>query len=75
MAEQHKLLYPLGYGVDAKDFARATGAFFDDKKGFLHATGFIIRPNGTVENAVYSTGPIGRFVAAESLGLIGYRMK
>jgi peroxiredoxin len=72
MVERRKLTFPLAYGMDAKEFAGMTGAFYDDKKLFIHATGFIIRPDGTVEGAVYSTGPIGRLVAADTLMLIDY---
>ncbi|MGA9111828.1 MAG: redoxin domain-containing protein [Smithella sp.] len=75
MVERHKLTFPLAYEIDAKEFATMTGAFFDDKKGFLQATSFIIRPDSTIENAVYSTGPIGRLVAIDTLKLIEFRMK
>jgi peroxiredoxin len=72
MIERRKLTFPLAFGMDAKKFAGMTGAFYDEKKLFLHATGFIIRPDGTIEGAVYSTGPIGRLVAADTLMLIDY---
>lgn len=75
MVERRKLTFPLAYGMDAKIFASMTGAFFDDKKVFIHATGFIIRPDGIIEGAVYSTGPIGRLVAADTLALIDYLKK
>lgn len=75
MVERRKLTFSLAYGMDAKEFAGMTGAFFDDKKGFLHATAFIIWPDGTLEDVVYSTGPIGRLTAADTLMLIDYRMK
>ncbi|MBW6486927.1 MAG: peroxiredoxin family protein [Syntrophobacterales bacterium] len=75
MVESRKLTFSLAYGMDAKDFAGMTGAFFDDRKGFLHATAFIIRPDGTIENAVYSTGPIGRLTATDTIKLIDYRKK
>jgi peroxiredoxin len=75
MVERHKLTFPLAYGMDAKEFAGMTGAFYDDKKLFLHATGFIIRPDRIIEGAVYSTGPIGRLVAAGTLMLIDYCKK
>ena len=72
MVERNKLTFPVAYGMDAKKFAGMTGAFYDEKKLFLHATGFIIKPDGTIEGAVYSTGPIGRLVAADTLLLIDY---
>jgi hypothetical protein len=73
--ERKKLTFPIAYGLDARAFAAATGAFFDDVKGYIHATGFILRPDGKVDEAVYSTGPIGRFVSADVLFLIDYRTK
>ncbi len=75
MIERHKLTFPVAYGINAKEFAAGTGAFFDDKKGFIHATGFIIRPEGIVRDVVYSTGPIGRLTAADTLRLVDYLKK
>jgi hypothetical protein len=68
-----KLEFPVGYGLDGK--AATYGAFYDADRGFLHATGFLLRPNGTVVNAVYSTGAVGRLEPASSLGLIDYYQK
>ena len=75
MVERRKLTFSLAYGMDAKEFAGMTGAFFDDKEDFIHATNFIIRPEGIIDDAVYSTGPIGRLTAADTLTLIDYRKK
>ncbi|MGA3208505.1 MAG: hypothetical protein ABSE05_11865 [Syntrophales bacterium] len=52
-----------------------TGAFFDDVRIFVHATGFILRPDGKVDEAVYSTGPIGRFASVDAPFIIEYRIK
>jgi len=65
----------MAYEVNARDFAGKIGAFFDEGKGYIHATGFILRPDGKIENVVYSTGPIGRLTAADTLTLIDYRIK
>jgi peroxiredoxin len=75
IAEQRKLTFPLAYKLNARNFAAKTGAFFDEGKGYIHATGFILRPDGKIENAVYSTGPIGRLTAADTLTLVDYRTK
>ena len=69
------MTFPVAYGLDARAFAAQTGAFFDDVRGFIHATAFILRPDGKVDQAVYSTGPIGRFTAADALFMIDYRSK
>jgi peroxiredoxin len=73
--ERKNLTFPVAYGLDARAFAAQTGAFFDDVRGYIDATGFILRPDGKVDEAVYSTGPIGRFVSADTLFLIDYRTK
>ncbi len=73
--ERHRLTFPVVYGLDGKAFAAQTGAFYDEAKGFLQATGFLIRSDGTLHGAVYSTGPVGRYTAADLLGVIDYYQK
>jgi len=72
---EHGLGFAVGYGLDAQAIADRYGAFFEGEKKFLHATGFLIKPDGRVCNAVYSTGPIGRLTASDSLRLIDYSQK
>ena len=62
-----KLTYTLAYGLSAEEVSRVTGAFYEPQKRFLHATGFILKPDGTVAAAVYSTGAVGRYTAADAL--------
>ncbi len=46
------------------------------EKKFLHATGFLIRPENRVAVACYSTGAVGRLVAKDVLKLVrGYKSK
>ena len=72
---EHGLDFAVGYGLDAQEIADRYGAFFEAEKKFLHATGFLIKPDGSVCNAVYSTGPIGRLTATDSLRIIDYLQK
>ena len=69
------LRMPLVYGLDAREFSTLTGAFFDDAKGFVHATGFVIDREGTVVESLYSTSGVGRLRAGETLGLLDYLAK
>lgn len=71
------LSYPVAYGIDPAAFAELTGAFFadDDDDRYLHATGFILRPDQTVDIAVYSTGAIGRLEVEDSLNLMKFRLE
>jgi hypothetical protein len=75
LVEQLKIPFPVAYGLNAKELSLKTGAFYDGNEGYLHATGFVLNPEGTIVNAVYSTMAIGRLVAKDCLGLIGYLMK
>ena len=70
-----KLSYPVAYGLLAEEVSALTGAYYEPEKKFLHATGFIINPDSVVAAAVYSTGPIGRLVAADALGVVTFLSK
>ena len=73
--EQLKLSYPVGFGLVPEEFALRFGAFYSDDSTYLHATGFLIDPEGVVDIAVYSSGAIGRFTADDSLQVLEYRLK
>lgn len=64
--------FKIGYGLNAEEVSTKTGAFYEGEKEFLHATGFIINPDGEIANGVYSTLAIGRLVVKDSLSLIDY---
>lgn len=70
--ERYKISFTVGYGLNAKEVSAKIGAFFEGEKGYLHATGFIINPEGKVANGVYSTLAVGRFVAKDCIGIIDY---
>ena len=73
--EKSEITYPVAYGMVAKEVSGITGAYYDGDKKFLHAAGFLIRPDNTVDVACYSSGPVGRFVAEDLLGLIKFYKK
>jgi peroxiredoxin len=59
--------------LDGPDVAKATGAFLQSgERVFLHTTGFLLNPDGQIVNAVYSTGPIGRFTANDILKKVSF---
>lgn len=74
MKDKVIVTFKIGWGLNAQEVSTKTGAFFDDKKNYIHATGFIINPEGKIVVASYSTGAIGRLTAADTLALILYRM-
>ncbi len=68
----YKLTFKVGYGVNPREFSTLTGAFYSAKENYIHATGFIINPDGKIEDAVYSSRSVGRLVAKDCLEFIGY---
>lgn len=73
--ERQSITFPLAYGVNGPEFAAQTGAFFDERKGFLHATGFLLQPDGRLAAALYSTGAVGRYTATDLIALLDYLRK
>lgn len=70
--ERLGLSYPVSFGLEAEEISRITGAFYDSEKKFLHATGFLVRPDHSIAVACYSSGAIGRLVAKDVLKLVKY---
>lgn len=69
---KHKISFPMGYGADARAIAAATGAYLNENPLYMQTTGFVLAPDGTVVNAVYSSSAIGRLVAEDVVGLVSY---
>jgi len=67
------LTFPVAFGLPVEETARILGAFYGmkpERGRFLHATGFVLRPDRTVLVSVYSSGAIGRLVWQDVLGLV-----
>ena len=65
----------MGYGIDGPAVAEQTGAFIQTgDRTFLHATGFLLRPDGSVAQSVFSTGPIGRFTANDVMKKVRFEV-
>lgn len=63
-------------GLDGAAVAEATGASLQTgDRTFLHATGFLLDPDGAVVNSVYSSGPIGRFTSGDVLKKIVFEKR
>jgi hypothetical protein len=62
----------VGHSADADRVAAITGAYTNEAPRYLQSTGFLLDPNGHVLNAVYSSGPIGRLVAEDVIGMVAY---
>ena len=72
LAGRRGLAFPIGYGADAAAVAALTGAFVNPDPVYLQSTGFVLGPAGNVVVSVYSSGPIGRLVPDDVVGLVRY---
>jgi peroxiredoxin len=65
-----KLTFPVGYGLNAMKVSKQIGAYYEPKDLYLHATGFLLNPDGKVLNAVYSSRSIGRLEPHDVASLV-----
>jgi len=70
MVEREKLTFPVAYGLEVPRDAEKIGAFWEERRKIIHATGFILDSTGKVLDACYSIGPIGRITAQDALSHI-----
>ena len=59
----------------AKETAAALGAFYEERRTILRSTGFVVKPDRTIVVSQYSSGPIGRLVRQDVLGLVQFYKK
>ena len=72
MVQSHNLTFPVLYGLDAGEMAATIGAYISENKAYMHATGFVLRPDNAIELSGYSSGPISRITADDALSMIDY---
>jgi len=53
-------------------WVQAVGAFYEERRQILQATGFLVRPDRMIAVAQYSSGPIGRLVWQDVLALVQF---
>ena len=70
--EKFKLTFPVGHSADADQVAALTGAYINDSPRYLQSTGFVLAPDGKILIAVYSSGPLGRLIAEDVIGMVAY---
>ena len=70
--EKFNLSFPVGHSANAETVASITGAYTNDSPRYLQATGFLLAPDGKILSAVYSSGPLGRLVAEDVVGMVAY---
>jgi peroxiredoxin len=65
------LSYPVGQGV-SREIADLLGAWWEDRRGIIQPTQFLLRRDGSIVQSTYSDGPLGRLDAADVCGLVNF---
>ena len=73
--EKLQLTFPVAYGLEVPRDAEKVGAFWEERRKIIHATGFILDSDKRVVDACYSIGPIGRITAADAVSHIQFFKK
>ena len=70
MVERTGATFPIGYGLKVPADADKVGAYWEERRGIVHATNFTLGPDRKVLQACFATGPIGRIAAVDALSSI-----
>ena len=70
MVERTGATFPIGYGLRVPEDADKVGAYWEERRGIIHATSFTIGPDRKILQACFATGPIGRITAVDALSSI-----
>ena len=63
--------FPVGYGVTA-EMADALGSWWEDRRGIIQPSEFIVGADGKIVASSYSSGPIGRIDAADVVKIVNF---
>ena len=63
--------FPVGYGV-TREMADALGAWWEDRRGIIQPSEFILGEDNKVVVSSYSDGPLGRTEAADVVKLVNF---
>ena len=66
-----ELSFPVAYGV-TREMADRIGAWWEERRGIIQPSEFVVDASGKVRSATYSSGPIGRVDAADVVKLVNF---
>jgi len=66
--------FPIGAGI-TREQAEAIGAWWEDRRGIVQPSQFLMRRDGSIIQSTYSDGPLGRLLAEDVLGLVNFLVK
>ena len=65
----HGFTFPIAFGLTRED-ADLIGAWWQEQRGFVQPSEFILAQSGEVLDCTYASGPVGRMAAEEAVRLI-----
>ena len=69
-----RVSFPVLEGV-TREMADSIGAWWEERRGIIQPSEFILDAAGTVRTSTYSSGPVGRIAAESAVGLIEFYEK
>ena len=63
--------FPVAFGV-TREVADALGSWWEDRRGIIQPSEFIVGADGKIVISSYSSGPIGRIDAADVVKIINF---
>ncbi len=63
--------FPVGHGV-TREMADALGSWWEDRRGIIQPSEFIVGEDGKIVISSYSSGPIGRIDAADVVKIVNF---
>ena len=73
-AVQQELSFPVAHSVD-RGTADALGAYWNNEREFMQPTQFLLKKDGSIVQATYSDGPLGRILAEDVCRLVAFLTK
>ena len=61
--------FPVGYGA-TREVGDAIGAYWEERRGLIQPSEFILGSDNKIVSCSYSDGPLGRMDAADVIKLI-----
>jgi peroxiredoxin len=68
------LPFPVAHGV-TREQADTLGSWWEDRRGLIQPSDFILNHEGKILSATYSSGPIGRVEAEDAVRFIAFQEK
>ncbi len=63
--------FPVAHGV-TREMADALGSWWEDRRGIIQPSEFIVGEGGKIVTSSYSSGPIGRIDAADVVKIVNF---